>query len=340
MPGWNGKRIASLGLVCGLAMLGGALQVGCHKGSKADNSLQAPVLSYDSTVMLATQNQPYTSVTPIVLAHNVSNGIGNPTSVYTSNTFFVSPALPAGLTLGPSTGIISGTPTAVSSLASYTVIAANAAGTSSFVVSLGVQASSPFSLTFSGPSAVSSVVGASLTIGPPSLYLGASLDQSAATGYGVSPTLPAGLSLGAETGVITGTPTVAVAQTDYILTATTDTGSANATVTLLVAATTPLPPLTLVYPTLANAAVGVAYTSANPTVTYGTTYPADLFYTASKTLALPTGLPAGLNLDLTSGVISGTPATGTGGSYSIVITASNAGGVASATVGLTVIGHT
>jgi hypothetical protein len=47
MPGWNGKRIASLGLACGLAMLGGALQVGCHKGSKADNSLQAPVLSYD-----------------------------------------------------------------------------------------------------------------------------------------------------------------------------------------------------------------------------------------------------------------------------------------------------
>ena len=334
MPGWNGKRIASLGLVCGLAMLGGALQVGCHKGSKADNSLQAPVLSYDSTVMLATQNQPYTSVTPIVLAHNVSNGIGNPTSVYTSNTFFVSPALPAGLTLGPSTGIISGTPTAVSSLASYTVTAANAAGTSSFVVSLGVQASSPVSMAFSGVSAVSSAIGVGLTVGPPTVTDGT------ATGYGVSPTLPAGLSLGAETGVITGTPTVAVAQTDYILTATTDTGSANATVTLLVAATTPLPPLTLVYPTLANAAVGVAYTSANPTVTYGTTYPADLFYTASKTLALPTGLPAGLNLDLTSGVISGTPATGTGGSYSIVITASNAGGVASATVGLTVIGHT
>jgi len=325
MPGWNGKRIASLGLACGLAMLGGALQVGCHKGSKADNSLQAPVLSYDSTVMLATQNQPYTSVTPIVLAHNVSNGIGNPTSVYTSNTFFVSPALPAGLTLGPSTGIISGTPTAVSSLASYTVIAANAAGTSSFVVSLGVQASSPFSLTFSGPSAVSSVVGASLTIGPPSLYLGASLDQSAATGYGVSPTLPAGLSLGAETGVITGTPTVAVAQTDYILTATTDTGSANATVTLLVAATTPLPPLTLAYSALASPVpVGTVLTASNasPTVTGGTT---DLFYTSSPVL------PSDLRLDLTTGVITGTVPTSAAG-LSYIITATNGGGVAPATL--------
>lgn len=329
MPGWNGKRIASLGLVCGLAMLGGALQVGCHKGSKADNSLQAPVLSYDSTVMLATQNQPYTSVTPVVLAHSVSNGIGNPTSVYTSNSFTVSPALPAGLTLSASTGIISGTPTAVSSLASYTVTAANAAGTSSFVVSLGVQASSPVSLLFSGPSAVSSVVGASLTLGPPSLYLGAVLDQSAATGYGVSPALPAGLSLGAETGVITGTPTAAVAQTDYTLTATTDTGSANATVTLLVAATTPLPPLTLAYAALASPVpVGTVLSAANasPTVTGGTT---GLFYTSSP------ALPSGLSLDLTTGVITGTvPASAAGLSY--IITASNGGGVAPVT--LTVVG--
>jgi len=319
MPGWNGKRIASLGLACGLAMLGGALQVGCHKGSKADNSLQAPVLSYDSTVMLATQNQPYTSVTPIVLAHNVSNGIGNPTSVYTSNTFFVSPALPAGLTLGPSTGIISGTPTAVSSLASYTVIAANAAGTSSFVVSLGVQASSPVSMSFSGVSAVSSAIGVDLTVGPPTVTSGT------ATGFGVSPALPAGLSLGAETGVITGTPTVAVAQTDYILTATTDTGSANATVTLLVAATTPLPPLTLAYSALASPVpVGTVLTASNasPTVTGGTT---DLFYTSSPVL------PSDLRLDLTTGVITGTVPTSAAG-LSYIITATNGGGVAPATL--------
>ena len=323
MPGWNGKRIASLGLACGLAMLGGALQVGCHKGSKADNSLQAPVLSYDSTVMLATQNQPYTSVTPIVLAHNVSNGIGNPTSVYTSNTFFVSPALPAGLSLGASTGIISGTPTAVSSLASYTVIAANAAGTSSFVVSLGVQASSPVSMSFSGVSAVSSAIGVDLTVWPPTVTSGT------ATGFGVSPALPAGLSLGAETGVITGTPTVAVAQTDYILTATTDTGSANATVTLLVAATTPLPPLTLAYSALASPVpVGTVLTASNasPTVTGGTT---DLFYTSSPVL------PSDLRLDLTTGVITGTVPTSAAG-LSYIITATNGGGVAPAT--LTVVG--
>jgi hypothetical protein len=211
----------------------------------------------------------------------------------------------------------------VSSLASYTVTAANAAGTSSFVVSLGVQASSPVSMAFSGVSAVSSAIGVGLTVGPPTVT------GDTATGYGVSPTLPAGLSLGAETGVITGTPTAAVAQTDYILTATTDTGSANATVTLLVAATTPAAPLTLVYPALTDPVVLATYTSASPTVTYGTTFPADLFYTVSP------ALPAGLSLGLTTGVISGTPTAASSGSY--VITASNAGGVATATVALTVV---
>jgi len=141
----------------------------------------------------------------------------------------------------------------------------------------------------------------------------------------VSPALPAGLTLGAETGVITGSPTVAVAQTTYTLTATTGTGSANATVTLLVAATTPAAPLTLVYSALPSPIpVGTVLSAVNasPTVTGGTT---DLFYTSSP------ALPSGLSLDLTAGVITGTvPASAAGLQYTI--TASNGGGVAKTTL--------
>jgi hypothetical protein len=40
----------------------------------------------------------------------------------------VSPALPAGLGLSPSTGIVSGIPTAVTAAVNYTVTASNAGG--------------------------------------------------------------------------------------------------------------------------------------------------------------------------------------------------------------------
>ena len=44
-------------------------------------------------------------------------------------TWSVSPSLPNGLTLSPTTGVISGTPTVVSSTATYTISATNSGGT-------------------------------------------------------------------------------------------------------------------------------------------------------------------------------------------------------------------
>ena len=69
----------------------------------------------------------------------------NPTnSDGTPNTYSVSPTLPAGLSMNSSTGIISGTPTTVSSATNYTITAHNAAGSGTFVISIVVGNTYPF----------------------------------------------------------------------------------------------------------------------------------------------------------------------------------------------------
>lgn len=55
------------------------------------------------------------------------------------SAFTVTPALPAGLTISRSTGIISGTPTAATATATYVVKAANGAGSVTFPISITVD---------------------------------------------------------------------------------------------------------------------------------------------------------------------------------------------------------
>jgi hypothetical protein len=53
-------------------------------------------------------------------------------------SYSVSPALPAGLTLSPTTGIVTGAPTAVSALTSYKVTASNASGSTTATLMISV----------------------------------------------------------------------------------------------------------------------------------------------------------------------------------------------------------
>ena len=139
----------------------------------------------------------------------------------------MSPALPAGLSLSTSTGIISGTPTAVTATASYTVTASNSAGSTTATLSITVNDAAPAGLAYTTGTAV-------YTVGTPITANSPTSTGGAVTAYGVSPALPAGLSLDDDTGIITGTPTAVTAKANYTVMASNLTGNATATLTITV----------------------------------------------------------------------------------------------------------
>ena len=67
----------------------------------------------------------------------------------TVTSWSVSPSLPAGLSLDSSTGAISGTPSAVTSSAAYTITASNTGGSDSTTLTITVNDVAPSSLAYS-----------------------------------------------------------------------------------------------------------------------------------------------------------------------------------------------
>jgi len=223
-----------------------------------------------------------------------------------SPTSYNATGLPAGLSVSTSTGLISGTPTAAGT-STVTLSATNSGGTGSATLTLTITPPAP---------GITSATTASGNVGTAFTYQIAA--SNSPTSYGASG-LPAGLSVNTSTGLISGTPTAA-GTSSVTLTATNSGGSGHAVLTLTIASSTSTPPAI------------TSSTTASGTV--GTAFSYQIAASNSPTSYAATGLPAGLSVNTSTGLISGTPTAA--GTSSVTLTATNSSGSGSAVLTLTI----
>jgi hypothetical protein len=214
---------------------------------------------------------------------------------------------PTGLTINATTGLITGTPTVAGSY-TVTVSAADSTGSSgstTFSWSIGTN-----TITVTNPGTQSTTVSTSAT-----LNISASDSAGGQTLTYSATGLPAGLSINASTGHITGTPTV-VATSSVTVTVTDTTGASGTATFSWVINASGADVVTVVSP---GAQASTAHVAITPL-----TIPAASSGHFTLTWAAGGTLPAGLSINSATGVITGTPTTAGTSSVVITVTDSNA----------------
>ena len=258
----------------------------------------APLPAITTTSFTATAGTAYNGTL------SESGGTSPYTFAVTSGT------LPTGLTLTSSTGAITGIATGPAGNSSVTFQITDAAK---------MSASQAVAITVNAPPALT-ITTASLSAGTTGTAYNQTLQASGGvpsyTWAVTTGSLPAGLTLNSSTGAISGTPSgTFTGATNFTLTATDSQTPTHATATANLSITISAPPFSVTTTSLAAGSIGNAYTSQTLQATGGIS-PYKWAVTAGS-------LPAGLSLNATTGVISGTPTGSYVGTVSFTVTATD-----------------
>ncbi len=192
---------ASTGAITGTPLVAGAFAVTVTAWSDSSWStgatlavtvINAPDITYSSPVSW-TSGAAITPLAPV--------SAGGPVSSYAALD-----ALPTGIDLNTSTGVLSGTPTTAAAQSGYRVTATNVAGVDTFSVQILVAEPVPV-VAYTNPAAY--------TLGTAIATLSPQSTGGPVTDYVALDALPAGLTLNTANGAITGTPTAYAASGTY-----------------------------------------------------------------------------------------------------------------------------
>jgi len=287
----SGVTLGSAGLLSGTpaAGTGGAYAITITAANGTTNVTQNFTLTVDQAPGITSANN--TTFTVGTAGSFTATATGFP-----SPTFTETGALPSGVTLS-SLGVLSGTPGAnTGGTYLITVTAANG---------VSPNATQSFTLTVHQAPAFTSVASTTFTVGTAGSFTVAASGNPAPT-FSETGALPSGVTLSGA-GLLSGTPAAGTGGT-YAITITAANGTTNATQNFTLTVDQ-APGITSANNTTFTVGAAGSFTviaSGFPTATF------------SETGALPSGVTLS-----SSGILSGTPGAGSGGSYPITITASN-----------------
>lgn len=214
------------------------------------------------------------------------------TEITGTKTFTITPALPAGLSINSTTGVVSGTPTVSLAATTFSIVASDGASSAMATLTLTVTEVTSQSVAVTPASqSVSGKVGTALTATT-------ALTAPLITGtkyFSVTPKLPDGISINTATSVISGTPINAASSGVYIITVSDGSKYGFSTIRIVVEGPLKLTPATQTV----NGQVGKAIVD--------TAILASSSLAASKAFTVSPVLPSGLVLHPTKGIIYGTP---------------------------------